>query len=143
MKPTIHSAMLLALIAVSLLIAGCSISGPDVSIEDRIDDFESDLKNDNWGSLYEHIHPDNGKRDQAKDRSYWDAVLDGPNYNFTSVGNSGENRSVDVENNNSPKLHPAEDTWKFEMKEENPGPLSRSTWYINGITSDGGTDPLP
>lgn len=125
-----------------LLIAGCSLSGPEVSIEQRIDDFESDLKNDNWGSLYEHIHPDNGKRNAAKDRSYWEGVLGGPDYNFTNVSNSGDNRDVTVENSYGTE-HPSPDTWRFKMKEDKDGPLARSSWYIDGITSDGGTDPLP
>jgi hypothetical protein len=135
---------LVAITAALLIFGGCSLSAPEVSIEERIDDFESDLNSDNWTSLHEHIHPDNGKRNSAKDRSYWEAVLDGPDYNFTGVSNSGEKRDVSVENNNSTTAeHPANDPWKFKMKEDKPGALSRSTWYIDGITSEGGTDPLP
>jgi hypothetical protein len=132
----------LAIALMILFAAGCSLSGPEVSIEQRIDDFESDLKKDNWESLYEHIHPDNGKRSAARDRSYWESVLDGPDYNFTNVSNSGDNRDVTVENVYDSQ-HPSPDTWRFKMKEDKDGPLARSSWYINGITSENGIDPLP
>ena len=129
---------------VIMLVSACSFSGPEVSIEDRIKDFESDIRSDSWGSLSSHIHPDNGKKSAANDREYWENRLDGTDYNLSSIGGSGDNRNVDVDNNNSPTVyHPAADTWRFKMKEHKDGPLARSSWYINGITSGGGTDPLP
>ncbi|MFP4012154.1 MAG: hypothetical protein ACLFUM_10655 [Spirochaetaceae bacterium] len=138
-------ARFLVVAAAVAAVAACSISGPEVSIEERIDDFEKDLRNDNWESLYEHIHPDNDKRGEVRgEREYWESVFDGPDYRFTGVSSSGETRNVDVENNNdSTEEHPAEDVWRFEMKEDKDGPLSRGTWYVDGITSDGGPDPLP
>jgi len=123
-----------------ITMVSCSISGPDVSIEDRIDKFESDLSSNNWTSLYEHVHPDNGKRSQTKTSDYWTTYFnDGESYSFSSPSGSGNSRTVTVSSG---------DNWdgddlKFKMKEHKEGPLSRSSWYIDGIKSDAGpTSPV-
>ena len=137
----IHVVMALVAVAVTLL-AGCSLSGPEVSIEDRIKDFESDLDSGKLDQLYTHVHPDNSKRNALKDPAQWVNFEEGSNYNFKNISSSGDNRDVDVESDD-PDYSP-NDTWKFEMKEENPGPLARSTWYINDISSkNGNPDPMP
>ena len=61
----------LTAIALAILISGCSISGPEVSIEDRIKDFEDDLDAGKIDQLYKHVHPDNNKRNQLKSADAW------------------------------------------------------------------------
>lgn len=133
MRGSIRVITFLAAAVLIMTMAGCSLSGPEVSIEDRIDQFESDLNSNNWSSLYEHVHPDNGKRSQTKDSTYWQNYFSGGTYSFSSSSGSGDSRTVTV-------TAGSDGTWDgeqmtFEMKEYKEGPLSRSSWYIDGITS--------
>ena len=130
----------LTAIALAILISSCSISGPEVSIEDRIKDFEDDLDAGKIDQLYKHVHPDNNKRSQLKSTDAW-PFDDTKSYSFTDISNTGENRKVTVETTDDGWDSPA--TWTFKMKEDAPGPLSRSTWYINDIPSPSGPDPMP
>lgn len=143
-----HKSMrLLTLIGLSVLtlaIAGCSLSGPEVSIEERIDDFEDDLSSGNFDDLYTHVHPDNNMRDKLKSGDETWPFDEGEAYSFKSVSNSGDNRDVTVETSDANYSPSGEtDTWTFKMKEDDPGPLARSTWYVNKILSANSTDPLP
>ena len=139
MRHAMRIVTLIATAAIVLGMAGCSLSGPDVSIEDRIDKFESDLSSNDWDSLYTHIHPDNGKRDQAKQSTYWSPAIfeDGANYSFSSPSGSGDSRTVTVTQDPAQSWNGQSLT--FEMKEYKDGPLSRSSWYIDGISSGGTT----
>ena len=130
----------LTAIALAILISGCSISGPEVSIEDRIKDFEDDLDAGKIDQLYKHVHPDNNKRSQLKSADAW-PFDDTKSYSFTDISNTGDNRKVTVETTDG--QWPSPITWTFKMKEDAPGPLSRSTWYINDISSPSGPDPMP
>ncbi|MFO8063665.1 MAG: hypothetical protein R6V29_03430 [Spirochaetia bacterium] len=139
-RPTVRI-VLIAIAVAGIGLAGCSISGPDVSIEDRIKDFESDLDNGNIDQLYEHIHPDSDKRNALKKPANWNFEEES-SYNFISISDSGDSRKVDVESNDVD--YSPEDTWKFDMKEDEPGPLARKTWYIKDISSENGNpDPMP
>lgn len=141
MKRTIMRILIATFAGGLTLLAGCSLSGPEVSIEDRIKDFESDLDSGKIDQLYTHIHPDNSKRNALKDPAQWNFEA-GSDYNFTNISSSGDNRDVDVESNDAD--YSPSDTWKFKMKEDKPGPLARSSWYINEISSkNGNPDPMP
>lgn len=138
MRRAIRIATLLVAVVIILSMAGCSLSGPEVSIEERIDKFESDLSSNDWDSLYTHIHPDNGKRDQSKQSTFWapGIFVDGESYSFSSASGSGDSRTVTVTSSAG--------SWdgqplSFKMKEHKDGPLSRSSWYIDGISSGGTT----
>ena len=138
MRRAIRTVVFLAVAATVFGMVGCSLSGPDVSIEDRIDKFESDLSSNDWSSLYTHIHPDNGKRGQSKQSTFWapGIFVDGESYSLSSPGGSGDSRTVTVTSSAG--------SWDgqpltFEMKEDKDGPLSRSSWYIDGISSGGTT----
>ncbi|MFP4566794.1 MAG: hypothetical protein ACLFNX_09860 [Spirochaetaceae bacterium] len=140
MRETIRIITLLAAAALIITMAGCSLSGPEVSIEDRIDQFESDLDSNNWSSLYEHVHPDNGKRSQTKDPAYWSDKFDEAegrdSYSFSGMSGSGDSRTVTV--TQSPAVNWNGATLTFEMKEYKDGPMSRSSWYIDGISASDG-----
>lgn len=123
-----------------ILISSCSISGPEVSIEDRIEDFEDDLDAGKIDQLYKHVHPDNSKRNQLKSADAW-PFPGTESYDFKDISDSGENRKVTVETTDGQWSSPI--TWTFEMKEDAPGPLARSTWYIDDISSQSGPDPMP
>lgn len=127
-----------AVIAVTVLFAvGCSLSGPEVSIEERVDMFEDDLDANDWGSLYTHVHPDNDKRKQTKESEYWTSIFrEEGDYRFSDMSGSGDTRTVTVGSNK-------DGSWdgehlKFEMRQEEGGFFERTGWYINGITSEDG-----
>lgn len=144
MQKSMRLLTLISLSVLVLVIAGCSLSGPEVSIEERIDDFEDDLSSGNFDNLYTHVHPDNNMRSKLKSGEETWPFVSGESYSFSNVSNSGDNRDVTVETSDANYSPSGEtDTWTFKMKEDKPGPLSRSTWYVNGIRSANSTDPLP
>lgn len=135
MRHRIHVIGLSAIVIVVVLISSCSLSAPEVTIGERIDKFENDLDANDWGSLYTHIHPDNGKRNQTKDKEYWTSIFDSGSYSFSTTNRSSDSRTVTVSADDGSWNG---DDLKFEMKETEGGIFERAGWYIDGITSETG-----
>jgi len=74
MKKIIKAVMFTALI---LMIFSCDLveEDPEALVEDRIDDFESDLNDGNYDDLTDHFHPDMVSYDSYMDSSI---IANGP-----------------------------------------------------------------
>jgi hypothetical protein len=133
-------AVSLAVSATVVLLVGCSPDpADDVSINERIDMFQSDVKANDWGSLYVHIHPDNPKRGQLRSPDAWtpSPFEDGTTWSFSGRNKSGDTVTVEV---SSTQTGYNGATWTYTMKKDNSE--DGEVWYIDALTSTSGGSPI-
>lgn len=74
----------ISLAMVVLVFTGCG-GGSDTTVTDRINAFEADLNNGNFGNLWTHFHPESSTYTQGRDANTW-----------TPPFESGETYEIDV-----------------------------------------------
>jgi hypothetical protein len=127
---------LLAGLAVLAFVGGCDLLGGEtMTKEGRVDAFMSDLKSNNWGSLYTHIHPNHPNRGQLKDPQSWNPApfRDNASFTYSNYSESGDTVTITVDDADDEYDGP----WTFSMKED-----TSDLWYIDGLTGPGGQDFL-
>lgn len=122
--------ILLVVSIVLVLLFGCAVD-ETVSRSERINKFLSDVRSNDFGSLYLHIHPDNPQRGQLKDAATWTpSPFPVGSYSFSGISGSGSTRTVTVQSSPGSGLNG--DVWTFTMKEDD-----KDVWYIDRLVSDG------
>ena len=120
--------LLAAVIGAILIVAGCDLLGTQMTIEQRIEAFESEINLTNRSEVYTHTHPDAQNHQGARLSTYWNTILptaDRP-YTITIVDTDNVVVTASISGsggqyNNTPIV--------FEMKED-----GLANWKILIIT---------